>query len=109
MAKLDYEALQFFKELKHQRDAENSRGLEIYHSLAAINFELKTLEDKKKLIDEVPFIAAQIVYYLNNAQLGDLFVKKYSADRNAELRQLAFGVRDVLEARRDSNEALLTF
>ena len=91
--------------------SETSKLYGLHHSLAYISRELKSIsiDDKKEFVNSYPEVSAQVFRRFNDFQLGQLIVDRYLTDRDGKTRQIAFCVKDLLQARRaeDKLERLL--
>ncbi|MBS3089858.1 hypothetical protein J4461_03205 [Candidatus Pacearchaeota archaeon] len=89
-----------------KRQEETHKAIQFYHALAGLSRELKTSEDKKALVHHYPSIAAQIFYHFKDSQIGSLIIQQYRTHPRGELRQLALGVKNVLQARSSTEKGI---
>ena len=83
---------------------ENIALFERYHELARIHSDLKDEKDLLDLVQKQPYTAAQIFYCLQDDAIGEIIVNTHYTSHNDELRRLALGVDDVLEARKRGDQ-----
>src|SRR3989344_2703465 len=83
-----------------KRQEETHKAIQFYHALAGLSRELKAS------VHHYPSIAAQIFYHFKDSQIGSLIIQQYRTHPRGELRQLALGVKNVLQARSSTEKGI---
>lgn len=102
MARLDGWELNACKLIKEQTSREGRKALEMYHALSNVHSGLETSDDRLNLILSTPHIAAQVFYHFNDTQTGQMLVRQYRSSADASMRELALGVKQVLQYREEA-------
>lgn len=89
--------------------AYTGRERQRYHALAGMyGAGLETKTDKEILVEEMPLIAAQLFYYLDDREIGSMLAERYTEHPEFELREIAHYVAGVLDARSSASNNLST-
>jgi hypothetical protein len=107
MARVDVRSLGVYKQINTAQKAEHEKALARYHCLSNLHDLTNTPELKRELVNDYPIISAQMVYYLDDRQIGQFFMEKYSQHPMEELRELATHISNVMRIRSKKGNSLV--